>query len=277
MRWVLRGKKDSKIHIVKRYNHQGNTWCKLHHIFWVLISMTKPPRCHTRSNNECFHNYDLFLATLFCFFNYLWPSGRKLVKQTNDLTTSSTPVRKEVMHSNVCICLAMSALKSLYKFGSFILSSISHCIHILHMINLQRILYHILFISWMLWDFLSTTTFICMRIMPSSANHEFWCMCQKYCKGCQRQLNMANTWWHHLCKALEDKKQAIYLAVCSDEFQAFMNAMNNLMSQIGIKRSANDDHSTNPGFCPGQWHCHVYLMYSLYGRMLMLISPTWLF
>ena len=51
-----------------------------------------------------------------------------------------------------------------------------------------------------------------------------------------------------------------------------MNAANDSTSQIGIKIPTDDDHSTNPGSPPGQWHRHVHLMYSLYGEMLMLIQ-----
>ena len=60
--------------------------------------------------------------------------------------------------------------------------------------------------------------------MPSAAQ-EFWCVCWKYCKGRQQQLNTANTWNRHLREADEDEKVAIRFAGCSEAFRAFLNAL----------------------------------------------------
>jgi hypothetical protein len=50
---------------------------------------------------------------------------------------------------------------------------------------------------------------------------KYWCVCQLYCHGLQRQLHSRSAWYWHLQKApTEDEKNAIRAACLSDRFRA---------------------------------------------------------
>lgn len=131
------------------------------------------------------------------------------------------------MSSNVRLCYLCHTYDAYGKVGGSML-------HINHQLHPQ---YHDMFI---------VRCSVRVMTMPGHLTQEFWCVCQKYCKGHRRQLNTANTWRRHLREAHQDEKDAIRLASRSDAFRAFVNAASGSNSRLDDNINRNDSEHPGP-------------------------------